>query len=217
MGAGYRTIAVEAPGINGSTLPSEDMSLSDMADDIAVVAGAELKPGERFTILGHAFGNRVARAYATRYDDQVDGVILIAAGGKNAVPEKSNVALRAIFDPRRTVGQRKADIDFAFFANGNQIPAHWFVGWHRHTAVLQGKATALMKGDAWLVGGTKPMLVLQGKEDVIAPLKDAGEPLAKKYPDRVKLVVIEAAGHALLPEQPEVISKAVLAFLSKLH
>ncbi len=61
------------------------------------------------------------------------------------------------------------------------------------------------------------MLVLQENEDAIAPLKDAGEPLAKEYPDRVKLVIVNGAGHALLPEQPEVISMAVLAFLSKLR
>lgn len=213
---GYRTIAVEAPGINGSTLPKKEMSLFDMADDVAVVDNAELEAGERFTILGHAFGNRVARAFATGYDDQVNGVILIAAGGKKAVPEQANVALKAVFDPRRTVSQRKADIAFAFFAQGNPIPDHWVTGWHRHTAILQGKATPLMKDNAWLAGGTKPMLVLQAVEDAIAPNKDAGEPLATEFPDRVKLVIVEKAGHALLPEQPEAISIAVLAFLSRL-
>ncbi len=35
------------------------------------------------------------------------------------------------------------------------------------------------------------------------------------FPDRVKVVVIENAGHALLPEQPETIARAVLEFLKE--
>jgi pimeloyl-ACP methyl ester carboxylesterase len=80
----------------------------------------------------------------------------------------------------------------------------------------QGKATPLMKDNVWLAGGTKPMLVLQAVEDAIASSEDAGEPLATEFPDRVKLVIVEEAGHALLPEQPEAISTAVPAFLSRL-
>lgn len=211
--AGYRTIAFEAQGIKGSTLPTGEMSLFDMADDVKAIADVELTAGETVTILGHAFGNRVARAFASRHDARVNGVILVASGGEKDVPEKANAALKAIFDPRHSVGQRKKDIATAFFAKGNAIPKHWLTGWHRHTAILQGKAKGQESYARWGAGGTKPMLILQAAEDAIAPTEDAGAPLAARFPDRARLVMIDKAGHALLPEQPEIIAEAIITFL----
>jgi pimeloyl-ACP methyl ester carboxylesterase len=56
------------------------------------------------------------------------------------------------------------------------------------------------------------MLVIQGTEDVVAVPENARR-LASEFPDRVTLVEILHAGHALLPEQPEQVEKAILAFL----
>lgn len=212
--AGYRTLAIDAHGINNSSLPTGDFSLFDMADDVAAVVAEELTPQEKVTVIGHAFGNRLTRAYTSRNDDRVNKIVLIASGGAKAIPPKADTALRAIFDPRRTVAQRRADIDYAFFAEGNTIPDHWIVGWHMQTAMLQGKANGSDIYDQWGAGGTKPMLVLQAAEDTIAPPQDAGIPLAQKYPDRVKLVVVPKAGHALLPEQPDVIAEEIIGFLN---
>ncbi|MEP2987710.1 MAG: alpha/beta hydrolase [Parasphingorhabdus sp.] len=211
--AGYRTIAIDAHGIKNSTLPEGDVTLFDMADDVAAVAEAEARPDEKIAVIGHAFGNRLARAFASRNDDRIGSIVLIASGGAKPIPEKANSALKNIFDPRRTVGQRRSDIDYGFFAEGNDIPDYWIVGWHTQTAILQGQATRTDVYDQWSAGGTKPMLVLQAAEDTIAPPQDAGIPLAQQYPDRVKLVVVPNAGHAFLPEQPDVIAEEVIVFL----
>lgn len=212
--AGFQTLAVEAPGIKGSDMIEQPVDVMSLADDLSAVVVRELGNDKSLSVIGHAYGNRLVRAFAYKNDDRVNGVILIASGGSKNIPEKANAALKAIFDPRRTVSQRRDDIDYAFFAEGNDIPDHWMIGWHMQTAILQGQAKGSESYDIWGSGGTKAMLVLQAAEDTIAPPQDAGIPLAQQYPDRVKLVLVPQAGHALLPEQPKVIAEEVIGFLN---
>jgi pimeloyl-ACP methyl ester carboxylesterase len=216
--AGYRAVIVEAPGINGTAMLA-DPSLYSFADHVMAVIKADTSAeGEDPAFLiGHAFGNRVARATATKYPDQVKGVILLAAGGEIPIEETANKALKNIFNPVSSFKKRLRDIDYAFFAEGNEIPDYWQRGWHTKTAVLQGKTKTETPDDDWLAGGIGPMLVVQAADDRIAPKKDTADILQSRYPDRVSVVLIEKAGHALLPEQPEAISSAVLDFLSIHH
>jgi len=58
------------------------------------------------------------------------------------------------------------------------------------------------------------MLVVQGTEDVVA-LPENAKRLAAEFPERVTLVGLRHAGHALLPEQPEQVEKAILAYLQR--
>lgn len=213
--AGYRTIAVEAPGIKGSALPKDGFTLFDIADDIKAVADHELGANGKLAIIGHAYGNRVARAFASRNDDRVTAVALIAAGGDKPVPEAAFQKLQAIFDPWRRSSLREADIADIFFAEKSDIADHWLTGWHRDTAAMQAKATGVENYAKWEAGGSKPMLVLQAAEDAIAPLPNAGLPLAAKNPERVELLILPDTGHALLPEKPAIIAEEIVRFLDK--
>lgn len=56
------------------------------------------------------------------------------------------------------------------------------------------------------------MLVVQGTEDAVAVPENAKR-LAAEFPDRVMVVEIPKAGHALLPEQPERVESAILSYL----
>ena len=218
VNAGYQTIAIEAPGIGGSDLSSERLSLFDLADDVYAVMTMENGAGEEVAsavIVGHAFGNRVARATAAKYQDSFSGVILLAAGGQAKVPKKAARSLRRSFDPRRTARQRLNDVSYGFFAKGNQVPDYWRRGWYRPTAKMQGAATGATNGGNWQSGGAAPMLIIQAAADRIAPKKISSDLLARAYPDRVEIIVIENAGHALLPEQPDAIAKATLGFLER--
>ena len=57
------------------------------------------------------------------------------------------------------------------------------------------------------------MLIIQGLEDAIAPVAN-GRELAETLGDRAKLVELADAAHALLPEQPDAIARAVTDFLA---
>ena len=75
-----------------------------------------------------------------------------------------------------------------------------------------GRATRV---DAWW-GGSAPLLVIQGLQDTVA-LPENGRLLKAGFGDRVQLIEIDCAGHALLPEQPEIVATNVLAFLRGIH
>ena len=215
VAGGYRTIAVEAPGIGESDMIGEGANLFDLAEDVMAALDDDCgnEPDCRASVIGHAFGNRVVRATAAANPNRIHGVVLIAAGGRNVIPERAAEALRNCFDPRRTFVQRREDVRYAFFAGDNAIPDFWLRGWYRHTAAMQGRASPATETDDWLAAGTGPMLVVQALGDRIAPKEDTADMLAETYPDRVSVALIEDAGHALLPEQPDAIVEAVLDFL----
>lgn len=213
---GFRTIAIEAPGIGGSALPDKPVSLRDLAADIDTVLARENVSGP-VVVLGHAFGNRVVRAFAHDHAPRVRAAILIAAGGQKPVPVEASKALRAAFDPTVPADLREANIRTAFFAGDNPIPDYWKVGWYRDTATLQGKSWQQMGDEPWQAAGGVPILVVQADSDTVAPKEDASDVLAEEFAGRVEVALIEDAGHALLPEQPDAIAQAILSYLDRLN
>lgn len=75
-------------------------------------------------------------------------------------------------------------------------------------------ATRAEPAEAWLGGGSAPMLVVQGEEDRIAPPEN-GHRLQARWPDRVEVVDVPNAGHAILNEQPEAAAAAIIDFISR--
>jgi len=210
--AGYPILMIEAPEIGRSVASKESPNLFDLATDARQV----YHDRGPVIVLGHAFGNRVARASATLFQDQVEGVILIASGGQKPIPDKAAKALRNSFDPHLSQAAHTDAVRYAFFADGNDIPDYWLRGWHAATAQLQGGASPGMPSDEWTAGGVAPMLVIAGLQDTIAPPQDTIDLLERAHPERVTSVRLEGAGHALLPEKPDEIAAAILDWLADL-
>ena len=85
--AGFRVLRPKPRGIGRSTGPMTDISLHNFARDIAEVV-QKLGNG-RAVIVGHAYGNWVARMTATDYPKLVRGVVIAAAAAKQYPPELS--------------------------------------------------------------------------------------------------------------------------------
>jgi pimeloyl-ACP methyl ester carboxylesterase len=109
--------------------------------------------------------------------------------------------------------ERLTAIRKIFFAAGNEVPRTWEEGWYFEVARAQRGTDARMSLKEWWAGGSTPMQVVQGTEDVIA-LSENAKRLAAEFPKRVTLAEIPHAGHALLPERPEQVEKAVLAYVN---
>lgn len=208
--AGFTTLALQPRGVDGSAFGSWAPSLKDFAADVVAVLDAEGGVRAR-AVLGHAFGNRVARALATHYPERLDTLVLFSAGGETPPPDDVSAAIRkAIFGLDGS--SRDEAIHFAFFADGNRVPPEWRSGWYPAAGILQTRATIAQPPASWRGGGQTRMLVLQPQEDKPAP-PERSTRLAADFPDRVTLRVIAGAGHALLPERPQEVLDNVLGFL----
>ena len=204
--AGFQTAAVDPRGVGLSRGPSDRVTMFDLADDFGMVAkGLSDKPA---VFIGHAHGNRIVRALASRRPEQVSRLILLAAGGQVKMAPEVQTALGNVFVATLTPEQHLAAVRTAFFAPGND-PSIWRGGWFADVAASQIAAGAATPSGAWLDGGQAPILIVQAANDRVASPANA-EALRKAHPDRVKVVIIPNAGHAMLPEQPKLIADIVI-------
>ena len=208
--AGFRTLAVQPRGVEGSTLPPGNLTYHTYAEDLLAVLDAE-GAGDRVHVLGHAYGNRIARTFASDYPERTRSVVLLAAGGATPTPPEVTAAIGKALVGLLPDGMRREAIAFAFFASGNEVPPDWMQGWYPRAGVAEMKAVQSTPYSEWGHAGAAQVLVLQPSEDVAA--ESGGRLLAEAFPDRVELVDVAGAGHALLPEQPALVSQEVLRFL----
>ena len=209
LAAGLRLIRPEPRGIGHSAPLRDGATLFDMARD--VIAAMEDDGVQTALVAGHAAGNWVARITAHLRPDLVQGVAMLAAvTGTTVVPEIS-AAIAGSFDTSLPDDVRLAHLQRGYFAPGNDARV-WLPGWHTVVARAQRRAREATKDTSWLrVADHKPLLYLAAAEDAIAAppseaeLKAALGPMAQR-------VVVERAGHALLPEQPEAVAAALIAY-----
>jgi pimeloyl-ACP methyl ester carboxylesterase len=206
---GYRALALEPRGVGASSSPLEGLTMADLADDVAAVIVA-LADGPA-TVVGHAFGNRVARMVATRQPDVVESVILLACGGLVPPSAEVTAAMASVFDASLDPAARLDAVARAFFASGND-PSPWEGGWHAETAVAQVRATAGTPVEEWWTAGSADVLVIQPGADVVAVPQNATK-IVQMLGERASMVTIPDAGHALLPEQPVAVAREVRAWL----
>jgi pimeloyl-ACP methyl ester carboxylesterase len=210
--AGFRTVAVNFRGVGASTGPLDGLTLHHLAADVAgVIEALAAAPAH---VVGHAFGNRVARCLATDRPDLVRRVVLLAAGGLVPTdPEARQAAYRlrheTLTEAERLALRQAAYLspvsDPCLLARVESSPL-WAAG-DLTEAISQATPVA-----EWWAGGTAPILVVQGLDDRRAPPGN-GWALRDQVGDRVRVVDITQAGHFLILEQPHVVAEAVTAFL----
>ena len=117
-------------------------------------------------------------------------------------------------DPSVPEAERLAAMQEIFFASGND-PRIWLKGWWKEASEAQRVAAANVKQSDWWVAGTVPLFDLQAGNDPFKP-KGTENELKDEFPDRVTVAVIPGASHALLPEQPAAVVKAIAGWVRKL-
>jgi len=215
--AGYRVLRPQPRGAGESRGPMGGLSLHDLARDIAAVIRHE--GGGPALLVGHAFGSWVARTVAVDRPELVRGVVMVAAAAK-AYPagfpgaKQLSEAVRKSGDPALSDRDRLQYLQLAFFAP-NSDASVWLRGWHPDVDEAQSAAGRATKQSEWWSGGTAPLLDLQGDLDPFKPRSMMNE-MREEFGERVSVVVVSNASHALIPEQPAAVVGAILAWAGKL-
>jgi pimeloyl-ACP methyl ester carboxylesterase len=212
-GAGFRVLRPQPRGIGRSTGPWTGVTLEDLAADIAAVIEQD-NNGPAF-VVGHAFGNRVARMLATARPDLVRAVSLVAANvGHNPSPPDVRAAIRKSADLSAPDDERIKAMQFVFFAPGSDARV-WLKGWHPDVLAAQRIAGDLTPRTVDYTAGTAPVLYIQPSHDPLAHVEDAEE-YKRALGERVTVVVIPNAAHAVIVEQPAAVADALIAYARKL-
>jgi pimeloyl-ACP methyl ester carboxylesterase len=212
--AGFRVLRPQPRGAGRSSGPMKGQSLHDFARDMAAVIRHE--GGRPAVLVGHAFGNWVARMTAVDHPQLVRGVAIVAAAAK-AYPagfdgaKALSEAVRKSGDPALPDAERLNYLRIAFFAPGSDASV-WLKGWYPDVDEAQFAAGRATRQSDWWPGGTAPLLDLQAALDPFKPRAMTNE-IREEFGERATIVVIPNASHALLPEQPAAVVEAIVAWM----
>lgn len=206
--AGFDAIALDPRDVLGAV--ADEPTLHDLA--AAVVGELDRRGLARAHLVGHAFGQRLARCVVADAPERVESLVMLAAGGLVHMEPEIARSLLACFDPDLPLDEHLAHVRAVFFAPGNDERV-WVDGWMRDVALAQSGAVQRTPPGEWTGVAAARVLVVQGLQDACA-VPANGRQYAAMHPDRVTPVEIDGAGHALLPEQPAAVSAAVIDFLS---
>ncbi|MCO5399725.1 alpha/beta fold hydrolase [Ralstonia soli] len=214
---GLRVLRPQPRGIGQSKGPMANLDMHAFAADVAAVLDQE-KTGP-VVVVGHAWGSQPARMLAVDRPDLVRGLVMAAASA-GKLPAGSNEKpygrLREAIDGSGNLALPEAKrleyLRQAFFAPGHD-PKPWLGGWYPDAHHAQAHARNVTSVDAYFAGGTVPILDLQAQYDAVV-VPNVFKPMLG---NRVTVEVIPNAGHAMAPEQPAAMSRAIAGFARRVY
>ena len=206
---GAQIVAINMRGVGASRGPLSNATLRDLASDVAGVLEA-LQCGPAH-ILGHAFGNRIARCLAADRPAMVRSVILAAAGGLIGPATPLGSALRDA-PPAKLTGPECVALGARWLSPASDPNILASVECWPQVHVAHLATSGRIPRDEWWTGGNASMLVIQGLDDIAAPPGN-GHALRDQLGERVQVVDIPRAGHFMIVEQPDPVVAAVTDFI----
>lgn len=209
---GFRVACPQPRGIGASAGPMSAISLHDLANDVAAVIRHE--GGAPAVVVGHAYGNWVARMTAADHPELVRGTVIAAAGIKDYPKDVADAVVKCA-QPNLPEHERLASLRIAFFAPGNDASV-WLGGWYPEVMHAQHQASLTTSPDEYWKAGKAPLLDLPAADDPFRPPASRLDIQREIGADRVTVVVIPNASHSLMPEQPAATAKAIAEWVRSL-
>ena len=202
--AGFDALALDPP----TELP-ENSTLHELAQ--LVIDVLDERGWDRVHLIGHAFGQRVARCVVADHSLRVATLTMLAGGGLLRIDQSIVESLIACFDGSLSPDEHLRHVERVFFAPGND-PSVWVSGFVPAAAAVQLAAVRATPHGEWSSAAAGRVLVVQGLQDACT-VPENGRRYLAMHPGRTTLVEIDGAGNALLPERPDQVAAAVIAFL----
>jgi pimeloyl-ACP methyl ester carboxylesterase len=224
---GRRVLALDQRGHGDSDpAPDDDYRMVTMADDLAAFAGSLRL--ERFALVGHSMGGRIAIKYAADHTARLERLVVVDIG-----PDIALAGLRRVRDmmagsPERIESEEWA-VEYVRRANPLQdvemlrervrhglrrLPdggLTWKYAKGLRDMMREGRREGL---DLWepLPRIACPTLIVRGAEsDILSP--DVAKKMTERLPDG-RLVEIAGAGHTVPADRPDEFVQLIRAFLS---
>jgi len=208
----FQAICINMRGVGRSCGSLDDATLHDLAADVA--GAIDVLGCGPAHLIGHAFGNRIARCLAADCPSSVRKVVVLAAGGLIAPSPPLGAAFRKASEVKMNGSDcvMKLGVRWLSPASDPRILAAvecWPAVFLAHLATSRNVPL-----DEWWSGGTAPLLVVQGLDDQAA-VPGNGHALREQLGERVRVVDLPHAGHFMVLERPEAVAAAVLEFLGE--
>jgi pimeloyl-ACP methyl ester carboxylesterase len=208
-----RTIAIDQRGWGRSAAPASGYALADMAKDaLAVVQALDL---ERYVLVGHSMGGKVAQLIASRRPRGLVGLALVAP----APPTPLNLPLEVregmvhAYDSRESI---VATLDQVLAPDGLDAE-------DRETVIADSLAGAAAAKEAWPLASSQedivaavasidvPVIVISGEHDRVDPPEGLRRELLSRIP-QAELYVLPKVGHLSPLEAPDLVADLIRTF-----
>lgn len=211
--AGFRVLRPQPRGIGASSGPTEGITLIDLAADVAAAIEADCAPEkpEVLCVVGHAFGNWVARVLAHHWPSMTKSVALLAAIIGSTISPELLISVNVVSDNAKPDADRLFYLQRDFFAPGHDASV-WLSGWHTEVSKFQLAATNATADSSWTeVGKNLPVLYVAPEFDKIAPVPEE-DFLRDRVGHLTTMEIIYGSGHALLPEKVSEAAAVLVSF-----
>lgn len=210
---GYRVICPDFPGFGKSNIPKEPWTITDYVNWVFDFAKSQRM--DKFFLLGHSFGGRIAIKFAVTFPEKIKSLILCNSSGIKKDPDF------------------KTEIIFLFSRIGNMLfsakilarfkdgARNFFYIFLRRKDYVKAKGMMkeiikkVLEEDLfpYLNKIEAATLIIWGKEDKLVSVKDAS--IFNKEIKNSQLEILPEAGHSPHLESPGKLTDIIVNFLKK--
>jgi pimeloyl-ACP methyl ester carboxylesterase len=223
---GRRVLALDQRGHGDSDpAPDDDYRVATMADDVAAFAGSLRL--DRFALVGHSMGGRIAIKYAADHAARLERLVIVDIGPDIALAGLQRVRDMMAQSPERIESEEWA-VEYIRRANPLQDPGllrervrhglkrlpdgglTWKYAKGLRDMMRAGRRDAV---DLWepLSRIPCPTLVVRGAEsDILSP--DVAKKMTERLPDG-RVIELARAGHTVPADRPDEFASELRAFL----
>lgn len=220
----YQVICFDNRGIGRSSAPNSPYTISQMAADAAALL--EYLKIDKVHVAGHSMGGQIAQELALAQPEKVVSLLLLSSWVRG--DERFHAVIKTFGDlPQTLKPQHYLQVVLPwmftaeFYANPElveqiiQFAVEYPFPPTAHGLYHQSRAILSSNTSERLAEINCPTLVLVGRQDILTPMKFAGQ-LVQGLP-QAKLFILESSGHGCVVESPEVVAQTMLNFLSQMQ